>query len=55
MIGTVELIWERTSFSRHFIAAGVSATDLRSLVVVAVVFFGTGTITDDLKMRGKVF
>lgn len=54
MTGTVELMYVRTSFSRHFIAAEVSATGLRLLIVVAVFFFGTGTISDDLKVRGTV-
>lgn len=50
--GTTEFICFKTSFSRHFTAAGVS---VKSFVVVVSAFLGTGTITEDLKIRGTVY
>ena len=44
----------RTSFFIHFIATEVSATGLKSLIVLVIAFLGTGIMTEDLKDRGNI-
>lgn len=44
----------KTNFSMHFMVTDVSATGLKSFIAVEYVFFGTGTIIEDLKIRGTV-
>lgn len=50
--GTVLLMWVRTSFSRHFMATGVSATGLKSFRVGVSDLLGTGMMMEDLYIRG---
>ena len=51
MSDTVPFMWVRTSFSRHFMGAEVSATGLKSFSVDELGFFGTGMIMVDLNTR----